>query len=159
MSFATIILLIIRILFLIFVFLFVLAPFVGGLIKSIRDKDIFSSIHVCFWILAFSAFAVCSIYSIIDDSFHSESSSKSSVIEETQDMIVSSSESVTITDTYESDTIADTPESDTIADTVYVTDTGKKYHRSDCQYLHSRHPISKSDAIRKGYTACSRCNP
>lgn len=44
--------------------------------------------------------------------------------------------------------------------TVYITDTGSKYHRSGCQYLRSsRHAISKSNAISRGYGACSRCHP
>ena len=44
--------------------------------------------------------------------------------------------------------------------TVYITRTGSKYHRAGCQYLsRSQIPIKKSDAIDRGYTACSRCNP
>ena len=43
--------------------------------------------------------------------------------------------------------------------TVYITDTGSKYHRSGCSYLKSKNPITKSKAIEKGHTACSRCNP
>lgn len=44
--------------------------------------------------------------------------------------------------------------------TVYITDTGKKYHRSTCGSLsRSKHKISLSSAKAKGYTACARCNP
>lgn len=44
--------------------------------------------------------------------------------------------------------------------TVYITDTGKKYHTSNCQYLRqSKHAISKSSAKAQGYTACSKCHP
>lgn len=44
--------------------------------------------------------------------------------------------------------------------TVYVTDTGNKYHSGGCQYLReSKIPMSLSDAIASGYTACSKCNP
>ncbi|MBR2744780.1 MAG: hypothetical protein IKE01_05765 [Clostridia bacterium] len=44
--------------------------------------------------------------------------------------------------------------------TVYITNTGSKYHRSGCQYLRrSCHAISKSNAISRGYDACSRCRP
>lgn len=43
--------------------------------------------------------------------------------------------------------------------TVYITNTGSKYHRAGCSYLKSSNPISKSDAIAQGYSACSRCNP
>ena len=42
---------------------------------------------------------------------------------------------------------------------VYITNSGSKYHRSSCSYLSSKISINKSDAIKKGYTACSRCNP
>lgn len=43
--------------------------------------------------------------------------------------------------------------------TVYVTNTGKKYHRDGCRYLsQSRIPISLSDA-KSGYGPCSVCNP
>lgn len=44
--------------------------------------------------------------------------------------------------------------------TVYVTNTGKKYHRAGCRYLSkSQIPISLSDAKADGYGPCSKCNP
>lgn len=44
--------------------------------------------------------------------------------------------------------------------TVYVTNYGKKYHRSGCGSLYSScHEISIDDAISQGYTPCERCNP
>ena len=44
--------------------------------------------------------------------------------------------------------------------TVYITETGSKYHRWGCQYLReSCYYISLSDAIARGYTACSVCSP
>lgn len=44
--------------------------------------------------------------------------------------------------------------------TVYITRTGKKYHRSWCSYLKkSSIPISLKDAKARGYTPCSKCNP
>lgn len=44
--------------------------------------------------------------------------------------------------------------------TVYITNSGKKYHRDGCQYLsQSKIAISKRDARDQGYTACSRCKP
>jgi len=44
--------------------------------------------------------------------------------------------------------------------TVYITNTGSKYHRESCSYLkQSKIAIDESDAIARGYTACSRCNP
>ena len=48
---------------------------------------------------------------------------------------------------------------DTKTEIVYVTDTGSKYHRSNCSYLKSKNSITKEKAIQQGYSACSRCNP
>lgn len=43
---------------------------------------------------------------------------------------------------------------------VYITKTGKKYHRSNCSYLKkSKISININTAKAEGYTACSRCNP
>ena len=50
--------------------------------------------------------------------------------------------------------------SDTSELTVYITDTGRKYHRDGCRYLsRSKHSISLSDAQSRGYDACSVCRP
>jgi hypothetical protein len=44
--------------------------------------------------------------------------------------------------------------------TVYITETGKKYHRESCKYLNdSKKPISLEDAKKQGYTPCTVCNP
>jgi competence protein ComEC len=44
--------------------------------------------------------------------------------------------------------------------TVYITKTGKKYHRANCRYLsRSKIPTSLKDARASGYTACSVCRP
>jgi micrococcal nuclease len=44
--------------------------------------------------------------------------------------------------------------------TVYITRTGAKYHGAGCSYLRrSSIPISLKDAVQRGYTPCSRCNP
>jgi len=44
--------------------------------------------------------------------------------------------------------------------TIYVTKTGKRYHRDGCQYLRrSRIPISLKDAKANGYTPCLICRP
>lgn len=41
---------------------------------------------------------------------------------------------------------------------VYVTKTGKKYHRAGCRYLRvSKIKIKLKDARKKGYTACKMC--
>ena len=43
---------------------------------------------------------------------------------------------------------------------VYVTATGSKYHRQDCQYLdNSCYEISEKEAINEGYEPCLKCNP
>ncbi len=44
--------------------------------------------------------------------------------------------------------------------TVYITRTGKKYHRGTCRYLRrSKIEISLLDAVERGYTPCSVCKP
>lgn len=43
---------------------------------------------------------------------------------------------------------------------VYITETGCKFHRRSCQYLwNSCYCTSRTNAISKGYSACSVCNP
>ena len=43
--------------------------------------------------------------------------------------------------------------------TVYITRTGKKYHRGSCSYLrYSKISISLTDA-KRGYSPCSVCTP
>ena len=52
------------------------------------------------------------------------------------------------------------PASTPSGDTVYVTNSGSKYHRSGCRYLSkSSVPISRSEAVQQGYTACKVCKP
>lgn len=44
--------------------------------------------------------------------------------------------------------------------TVYVTKTGKKYHRSSCTYLsQSKIEIDLEEAKDRGYGRCSKCKP
>ncbi len=44
--------------------------------------------------------------------------------------------------------------------TVYITKTGKKYHKDGCSSLkRSKIPISLKEAKEKGFTACKRCKP
>jgi hypothetical protein len=44
--------------------------------------------------------------------------------------------------------------------TVYVTNTGKRYHRAYCRYLRfSSRPIELRDATAAGYTPCHVCTP
>jgi biopolymer transport protein ExbD len=44
--------------------------------------------------------------------------------------------------------------------TVYVTRTGKRYHRDGCRYLSmSKIPISLKDAKANGYSPCKVCHP
>ncbi|MBQ9004162.1 MAG: hypothetical protein IJ087_20160, partial [Eggerthellaceae bacterium] len=47
-----------------------------------------------------------------------------------------------------------------VSDTVYITKTGDKFHRDGCSSLRrSRIPISRADAIARGYGACKNCRP
>lgn len=44
--------------------------------------------------------------------------------------------------------------------TVYITDTGKKYHRGTCRFLQSsKSPLSLKDAKKRGYAPCRVCRP
>lgn len=44
--------------------------------------------------------------------------------------------------------------------TVYITDSGKKYHKDGCRYLKtSKIPITLKEAKAQGYTPCSVCKP
>ena len=44
--------------------------------------------------------------------------------------------------------------------TVYVTRTGKKYHRDGCSSLRrSKIPISLAEAKERNFGPCGRCNP
>lgn len=55
---------------------------------------------------------------------------------------------------------AEPKQEQTTTRTVYITNTGKKYHRSGCRYLSkSEKSISLSDAKNRGYTPCSVCKP
>jgi len=43
---------------------------------------------------------------------------------------------------------------------IYVTNTGKKYHKGNCRYLSkSKIKTTKSKAQNSGYTACKVCKP
>lgn len=42
---------------------------------------------------------------------------------------------------------------------VYITTTGSMYHRENCSYLKSKNAITREEAIKQGYSACSRCKP
>ena len=45
-------------------------------------------------------------------------------------------------------------------ETVYITRTGKKFHRGDCRYLsQSKIAIKRKAAIAQGYEACKVCRP
>lgn len=45
-----------------------------------------------------------------------------------------------------------------VTQTVYITKTGKKYHKDGCSYLKdSKIAISLDDAKAKGYEPCSKC--
>lgn len=56
--------------------------------------------------------------------------------------------------------VAPTTPTNTTEQAVYITETGKKYHKSTCRHLKdSCASISLSDALSSGYTACKVCNP
>lgn len=45
------------------------------------------------------------------------------------------------------------------SETVYITETGAKYHTQNCRYCSGGcSPISLSEALAQGYTACSVCH-
>ena len=48
---------------------------------------------------------------------------------------------------------------DNTSQTVYITRTGKKYHRDGCSYLKSRIESTVSEAKAMGLGPCSRCKP
>ena len=49
---------------------------------------------------------------------------------------------------------------DTRTETVYVTRTGKRYHRKGCRYLtSSQRAMSLKDAKAGGFTPCKVCKP
>ncbi len=53
-----------------------------------------------------------------------------------------------------------TVQRDNQTQTVYITRTGKRYHRDGCRYLAtSKVPISLKDAKANGYTPCKVCHP
>lgn len=45
------------------------------------------------------------------------------------------------------------------AQDVYVTKSGKKYHKADCPFVQNRKPekILKKDALAKGLAPCPKC--
>jgi hypothetical protein len=52
------------------------------------------------------------------------------------------------------------PQRDESQVTVYITRTGERYHRGDCQYLsRSKYAVSLKEAKRRGYTPCKVCRP
>jgi endonuclease YncB( thermonuclease family) len=42
---------------------------------------------------------------------------------------------------------------------VYITPSGKRYHRQSCQFAVNGQAVSIAEAIQKGLTPCSRCDP
>lgn len=44
--------------------------------------------------------------------------------------------------------------------TVFITRTGRKYHRAGCSYLaYSRYPLSLKEAQQRGYGPCKAWHP
>lgn len=46
-----------------------------------------------------------------------------------------------------------------LSQTVYITKSGKKYHKAGCNYLKSSIPIELNEALNRGYGPCSKCKP
>lgn len=43
---------------------------------------------------------------------------------------------------------------------VYVTESGRKFHRKDCRYVKKGgRPLTREEAVKLGYTPCSICKP
>ncbi len=60
----------------------------------------------------------------------------------------------------ESDSNIKVDEGETSGNVYYVTESGKKYHVSDCHYLSkSKIELSYDEIILEGYEACSICIP
>jgi hypothetical protein len=63
-------------------------------------------------------------------------------------------------DSLRPDTTLSTTGATTSRDTVvYVTRTGKKYHREGCRYLSGGASSISLKEARRDYTPCSRCDP
>ena len=57
-------------------------------------------------------------------------------------------------------TAEEQPPNQNQSDIVYITKTGSKYHRAGCRYLSkSAIPLTRQEAIARGYTPCSVCKP
>ena len=53
-----------------------------------------------------------------------------------------------------------TTQTDKQEQVVYITKTGKKFHKASCRYLkHSKIEVSRDEAMATGYTACKICRP
>jgi len=47
-----------------------------------------------------------------------------------------------------------------VTEVVYITKTGKKFHKNSCRYLKSsKIKTTKAEAKEAGYTACKVCKP
>ena len=68
--------------------------------------------------------------------------------------------SVTTTATAPAPLVAESENKGADTDTVYITKTGKRYHRAGCSSLRrSQIQISRKDAEARGYTPCRVCKP
>lgn len=56
-------------------------------------------------------------------------------------------------------TVQPAPQADTQGSEVFVTNTGKKYHRSGCRYLSKSQIPIDLDRAKAAYGPCSVCNP
>jgi competence protein ComEC len=64
------------------------------------------------------------------------------------------------TSTVTEDNTSSTADSNDDEIIVYITDTGKKYHTSNCRFVNkSKYAITLKEAKEKGYTPCKVCDP
>ena len=49
--------------------------------------------------------------------------------------------------------------SDSFSQTVYITKSGKRYHTEKCRYAKNANAVSLSEAVSRGLSPCSVCNP
>lgn len=117
---------------------------------SIRRWHIilFSLLYICS--IVASCYLSYSVYLSYDDGYYSAVQEYEPVIDALEDQIREAGEDV------DNGAYAQSSSDSSI---VYITDTGDKYHRRYCSYLHSSHALRKSDAIQKDYSPCSRCDP
>lgn len=81
------------------------------------------------------------------------------VSEETENIIETQAQTQ-FSDSENPTTVGAATESDRTSSVVYITATGKKFHRAGCASLSkSKIEINRSEAMNEGYEPCKRCHP